>query len=116
MAQFDFAAVKNEVIANVGTLVTETAKNELMGWFKNTALPYAEEVADAYVKALKEQSATEAGWCKVRAGIVLPTLISVAEFAVEKTLSVLEAAVKEDEEKAAAEAPTDKPAETVTIA
>ena len=110
MAQFDFAAVKNEVIANVGTLVTETAKNELLGWFQHTALPYAEEVADAYVKALNEQSATEAGWRKVRDGIVLPTLIAVAEFAVEKTLTVLEASVKE------AEKPEEAPVETVTIA
>ena len=110
MAQFDFASVKNEVIANIGTLITETGKNELLGWFKNTALPYAKEVADAYVKALKEQSATEAGWCKVRDGIVLPTLIAVAEFAVEKTLSVLEASAK------AAEKPAEAPAETVTIA
>ena len=110
MAQFDFASVKNEIIANIGTLITETAKNELLGWFKNTALPYAKEVADAYVKALKEQSATEAGWCKVRDGIVLPTLIAVAEFAVEKTLSVLEASAK------AAEKPAEAPAETVTIA
>ena len=77
MAQFDFAAVKNEVIANVGTLVTETAKNELLGWFEHTALP---------------------------------SLISVAEFAVEKTLTVLEASVKE------AEKPEEAPVETVTIA
>lgn len=119
MAKFDFAAVKDEVIANVETLATETAKNELMGWFKNTAIPYGEEVADAYVKALKEQAATESGWCKMRDGIVLPTLISVVEFAVEKTLGALEAAVKADEkptEAAKEEAPAEKPAETVTIA
>ena len=116
MAQFDFKAIKDEVIANIGSLVTETAKTQLLAWFKSTAIPYAEEVADAYVATLKKQAETESGWCKIRDGIVLPTLISVAEFAVEKTLSVLEAAVKEDEEKAAAETPTDKPAETVTIA
>ena len=117
MAQFDFKAVKDEVIANIGSLVTETAKTQLLAWFKSTAIPYAEEVADAYVATLKKQAETESGWCKIRDGI--PTLISVAEFAVEKTLSVLEAAVKADEKPAEAvkeEAPAAAPAEQVTIA
>lgn len=114
MTQFDFNAVKDEVIANIGQLSTETAKTTLFGWFKNTALPYAEEVAAAYVDTLKKQAETEAGWCKIRDRIVLPTLISVAEFAVEKTLDILETAIKEEEKPA--EAPTEKPAETVAIA
>ena len=110
MADFDFAKVRDEVVSNIEELVTETAKNELVGWFKNTALPYAEQVADAYADALKKQAETESGWCKMRDGIVLPTLFAVVEFAVKKTLTVLDEKAKEDETKKAAEAPAEQPA------
>ena len=118
MAQFDFAKVRDEVIANIGELVTETAKNELLGWFKNTALPYAEQVADAYTHTLKKQAETEHGWCKMRDGVVLPTLFAVVEFAVKKTLDILDAKAKAEDAEAAkkAEAPAEQPAVTETIA
>ena len=108
MAQFDFEKVKDEVIANLEELVTDTAKNELVGWFKNKALPYAEEVADAYVVALKKQGEAEEGWMKIRDAVVLPALINVAEYAVKKTLELLGKQLAEDEKKPEA------PAETVT--
>lgn len=121
MADFDFVKVRDEVIANIGELVTETAKNELLGWFKNTALPYAEQVADAYTDTLKKQAETEHGWCKMRDSIVLPTLFAVVEFAVKKTLSALDEKAKAEEAKAAEapkaeEKPAEAPAVTETIA
>ena len=128
MADFDFVKVRDEVIANIGELVTETAKNELVGWFRDKMYPYALSVADAYEATLKKQAETEHGWCKMRDGIVLPTLFSVVEFTVEKVFSILgekakaeeaaAAAAKKAEEEKAAEAPAapaeEKPAETVT--
>lgn len=102
MAQFDFAKVRDEVIDNIGSLISERAKNELLGWFKDTALPYAEQVADAYITALKKEAAEETGWCKVRDSIVLPLLIETSEFLAEKALAFL--AEKAKAEEAAAQA------------
>lgn len=125
MADFDFVKVRDEVIANIGELVTETAKNELIGWFKNKAYPYALSIADAYEATLKKQAETEHGWCKMRDGIVLPTLFSVVEFTVEKVFSILDekakaeeaaATAKKAEEEKVTEAPAEQPAVTETIA
>lgn len=102
MAQFDFTKARDEVIANVGSLVSDKAKNELLCWFKDTALPYAEQVADAYVTTLKKEAENETGWCKVRDSIVLPLLIETSEFLTEKALTFL--ADKAKEEEAAAQA------------
>ena len=108
MASFDFAKVRDEVLEGLGDFVTETTKNELVGWFTHTALPYADEVIEAYTATLKKQSETESGWMKIRDAVVLPALINVAEYAVKKTLELLGKQLAEDEKKPEA------PAETVT--
>ena len=67
--------------------VTEELKQELTNWLEDTCLPLAKTAADSFIIQIKEQSKAESGWCKVRDLIVLPAIITLGLWLVEKSLS-----------------------------
>lgn len=67
--------------------VTEELKQELTNWLEDTCLPLAKTAADSFIGQIKEQAKAESGWCKVRDLIVLPAIITLGLWLVEKSLS-----------------------------
>ena len=79
--------LKNEVIADVKGYVTDTAKSAFLNWVKDKVLPSAREMAEAYIEAVKASAVEEAGWCKARDTLVIPTLVSIGLWVAEQTVS-----------------------------
>lgn len=50
-------------------------------------VPVLENAVDSFCAATKEQSKTEAGWCKIRDGIVLPIIMQGGVYVVKLVLS-----------------------------
>ena len=50
-------------------------------------MPVIENAVDNFCAATKEQSKTEAGWCKIRDGIVLPLVMQGGIYVVKLVLS-----------------------------
>jgi len=71
----DFSDIGEDVKENF----TAAALNEL--------LPAAEVMAEKFIAAIKEQSANETGWCKIRDAIVLPAVINLGLYAMRKLLT-----------------------------
>ena len=61
--------------------VGEETKQQFMTNFTEAGVPVVEEYANEFVAKVKEQSANETGWTKIRDAIVIP-------FAVQICLSV----------------------------
>ena len=78
--------IKNELVANITEFMTDTAKDAVVVWLKDTALPQVQTVADSYTAELKKSAETETGWNKFRDGIFLPGLISFALWGFGKLL------------------------------
>ena len=79
----DLNTAKKMLIDGVLNAATERGKQELVKWLKNTGIPAARDVAAAYTARLKEQSAEESGWNKIRDSLFLPSVISVALWVAE---------------------------------
>ena len=79
--------LKNEVIADVKGYVTDTAKSAFLNWVKDKVLPSAREMAEAYIEAVKASAVEEAGWCKARDTLVIPTLVSIGLWVAEQAVS-----------------------------
>lgn len=67
--------------------ITEDMKNDLTSYLHDVILPLCKESADSFITQIKEQSAQEHGWYKVRDLVVLPFIITAGIWLVEKTLS-----------------------------
>lgn len=50
-------------------------------------MPVLENAVDGFCSATKEQAKTEAGWCKIRDGVVLPMLLQGGVYVVKLVLS-----------------------------
>ena len=72
-----FNNIKDELINNVNEVITNESKKYFTRWLKESGLPQLKEVADVYTNKLKEDAAKEAGWNKIRDGVVLPICIAV---------------------------------------
>ena len=75
---FDLSSVK-EIIAgsDFQKFLTDKARSEIMSWVNVKAIPTAEDAIDAFTAQLKEISATETGWCKIRDGFFLPMVFNI---------------------------------------
>ena len=67
--------------------VTDTMKDEFVKWLLEVLLPLAKTAADDFVKQIKAQATSEAGWCKIRDMIVLPFIIEGGLWLIEKVLN-----------------------------
>lgn len=83
----DIKELKENMIENVEAYATETVKSDLLAWFSREGIPAAKEIAAAYTAKLKEQSASENGWNKIRDGIILPVLIELSLWGLGKAVS-----------------------------
>ena len=70
--------------------VTEQVKQNVTAAILKEVLPMIENAVDGFTATTKEQAKTEAGWCKIRDGIVLPLvmegLVYVVKTVLEKTV------------------------------
>ena len=70
--------------------VTEKMKDDFSRWLLENLLPQVKEIAEKFVSQIREQAASESGWCKIRDLIVLPFIIDgglwLIEQALEKTV------------------------------
>ena len=75
---FDLSSVK-EIIAgsDFQKFLTDKARTEIMSWVNVKAITTAEDAIDAFTAQLKEISATETGWCKIRDGFFLPMVFNI---------------------------------------
>ena len=71
----DIMEVKNTMLGNMETLLQESAKQALIRWLKEAALPALKEISEVYIDGLKKDAENEDGWCKIRDGVVLPMAI-----------------------------------------
>lgn len=67
--------------------VTEDVKQHVTSTILSEVVPVAENAVDSFCAATKEQSKTEAGWCKIRDGVVLPLLLQGGVYVVKLVLS-----------------------------
>lgn len=67
--------------------VTEDVKQHVTSTILSEVVPVAENAVDSFCAATKEQSKTEAGWCKIRDGIVLPLVMQGGVYVVKLALS-----------------------------
>lgn len=76
---FDFADFAKSVVneSNLKAILTDTARNELMNWVDVKALPTVRDAADTFNAQLKKCAETETGWCKIRDGFFLPSIVSI---------------------------------------
>ena len=88
----DIMEVKNTMLENMETLLQESAKEALIRWLKEAALPALKEIADVYIEGLKKDSESETGWCKVRDGVVLPMTIQGGLWFIAEVLEKIEGA------------------------
>lgn len=82
--------VKNTMIEHMETLLQESAKQALIRWLKEAALPALKEIADVYITELKKDAEAETGWCKIRDCIVLPMCIQGGLWFISEVLGKIE--------------------------
>ena len=67
--------------------MTEDVKQHVTSTILSEVVPVAENAVDSFCTATKEQSKTEAGWCKIRDGIVLPLVMQGSIYIIKLVLS-----------------------------
>lgn len=67
--------------------VTEDVKQHVTSTILSEVVPVAENAVDSFCATTKEQSKTEAGWCKIRDGIVLPLVMQGGVYIIKLVLS-----------------------------
>lgn len=67
--------------------VTEDVKQHVTATLLSDVMPVIENAVDNFCSSTKEQAKTEAGWCKIRDGVVLPLLMQGGVYVVKLVLS-----------------------------
>ena len=67
--------------------VTEQVKQNVTAAILKEVLPMIENAVDGFTATTKEQAKEEAGWCKIRDGVVLPLLMQGGVYVVKLVLS-----------------------------
>lgn len=67
--------------------VTEDVKQRVTATLLSDVVPVIENAVDNFCSSTKEQAKTEAGWCKIRDGVVLPLLMQGGVYVVKLVLS-----------------------------
>jgi hypothetical protein len=78
---------RDEVLKNLHfDKVTEEMKETFSEWLLRELFPALKESGSKFCDQIKEQAKTESGWSKVRDLIVLPLIINIGLWAIEKSL------------------------------
>lgn len=67
--------------------VTEEMKEAFSAWLLRELYPALKESGNKFVEQTKEQAKKEAGWCKIRDLIVLPLIVEIGLWTMEKSLT-----------------------------
>lgn len=67
--------------------VTEDMKQAFSAWLLKELFPALKESGSKFVEQTKEQAKSESGWCKVRDLIVLPLIVEIGLWVMEKSLT-----------------------------
>ena len=67
--------------------VTEDVKQHVTSAILSEVMPVAENAVDSFCAATREQSKKEAGWCKIRDGVVLPLVMQGGIYIIKLVLS-----------------------------
>lgn len=67
--------------------VTEDVKQHVTSTILGEVVPVLENAVDSFCAATKEQSKSEAGWCKIRDGVVLPLVMQGGIYIIKLVLS-----------------------------
>jgi hypothetical protein len=78
---------RDEVLKNLHfETVTEEMKEAFSEWLLRELFPALKESGTKFCQQIKEQAKAETGWSKVRDLIVLPLIINVGLWTIEKSL------------------------------
>ena len=78
---------RDELLSNLHfDKVTEERKEAFSEWLLQGLYPALKESGSKFCDQIKEQAKTESGWCKVRDLIVLPLIINIGLWVIEKSL------------------------------
>jgi hypothetical protein len=79
---------RDEVLKNLHfETVTEEMKEAFSAWLLRELYPTLKESGTKFVDQIKEQAKKESGWCKIRDLIILPLIIEIGLWAMEKSLT-----------------------------
>lgn len=67
--------------------ITEEVKQSVTQKLYDVALPSLQKLGDGFIDAIREQSKSETGWCKLRDSIFLPVVIKSTLWLIELVLS-----------------------------
>ena len=70
--------------------VTEETKQQFMTNFIETGVPVIEEYATQFTAKVKEQSANETGWAKIRDAIVIPFAVQTGIYIGKQILQTVQ--------------------------
>lgn len=80
--------IRDDIEAEVSKMkIDEQVKQTVTQKLYDVVLPSLQKLGDGFVDAIREQSKTEAGWCKLRDSIFLPVAIKVTLWLIELVLS-----------------------------
>ena len=83
---------RDELLGNLNfDKVTEEMKEAFSAWLLRELYPALKESGSKFVEQIKEQAKKEAGWCKVRDLIVLPLIVEIGLWVMEKSLTSINA-------------------------
>ena len=70
--------------------VVEETKQQFMTNFIEAGVPVVEEYANEFVAKVKEQSANETGWTKIRDAIVIPFAVQIGLYIGKQILQTVQ--------------------------
>ena len=83
----EWVKFRDELLSNLKfDKVTEEMKEAFSEWLLRELFPTLNESGSKFCEQIKEQAKNEAGWCKVRDLIILPLIINIGLWAIEKSL------------------------------
>lgn len=70
--------------------VAEETKQQFMANFVEAGLPVVQEYASEFVAKVKEQSANESGWTKIRDAFVIPVAVQIGLYVGKQILQTVQ--------------------------
>lgn len=97
---FDLKQFTDSILTqeNVKEFLTDRAREELMEWAATKALPTARDAISQFNENLQECAKEETGWCKIRDGFFLPTVLSITVWFMQQCATYIEQQTSQETE------------------
>lgn len=80
--------IRDDIEAEISEMkIDEQVKQTVTQKLYDVALPSLQKLGDGFIDAIREQSKSETGWCKLRDSIFLPVVIKSTLWLIELVLS-----------------------------